>query len=123
VVNTNKLSFGEKHTPDVDEVLDLDYLNRATLGDKTLRTEVLGLFLAQVDAVQTQLSLPIDATGWTFLTHTLKGSAAAVGAKHIAALAKAWEGLPMPTTDRERDGLGRELAASIALFRQAAAKL
>ncbi len=52
-------------------VLDVNYLNHATFGDKALRVEILGLFRAQLDGLVKNIMLPMDAQGWLFLTHTL----------------------------------------------------
>jgi HPt (histidine-containing phosphotransfer) domain-containing protein len=104
-------------------VLDIEYLDRATFGDKPLRTEIVGLFLAQVNGLARNLSLPLDDTSWRFLTHTMKGAAAAVGAKYIANLAAAWEMRFTPTTAEARAQLAAELTGACLAFEKAASQL
>jgi HPt (histidine-containing phosphotransfer) domain-containing protein len=68
--------------------IDLDHLERMTLGDEALAREVLELFVAQADTLIARLTtLPKDAAA---LTHQLKGSARGIGA---VAVADAAEGL------------------------------
>jgi HPt (histidine-containing phosphotransfer) domain-containing protein len=69
--------------------IDLDHLERNTLGDSGLAREVLGLFADQLTRVVGQLAtLPPDADA---LAHTLKGSAQAIGAFDVAEAAAALE--------------------------------
>ncbi len=104
-------------------VLDVPYLNRATFGDIPLRGEIIGLFLAQVNGLVRRLDLPVDSAAWQFLTHTLKGAAAAVGAKHIAEIAGAWEHRLVPQTVEARLKLSAELKSAILAFEKAASNL
>jgi HPt (histidine-containing phosphotransfer) domain-containing protein len=103
--------------------LDVDYLNRATFGDKPLRNEIIGLFLSQANGLARSLSLPIDTSAWQFLAHTLKGAASAVGAQQIADIASAWEQRHVPITAEARSALAAELHAAILAFDRAASKL
>jgi HPt (histidine-containing phosphotransfer) domain-containing protein len=69
--------------------IDLDHLDRNSLGDADLAREVLGLFADQLTRVVGQLAtLPSDADA---LAHTLKGSAQAIGAFDVAEAAAALE--------------------------------
>jgi HPt (histidine-containing phosphotransfer) domain-containing protein len=69
--------------------IDLDHLERNSLGDPGLAREVLGLFAEQLTRVVGQLAtLPSDAD---VLAHTLKGSAQAIGAFDVAEAAAALE--------------------------------
>jgi HPt (histidine-containing phosphotransfer) domain-containing protein len=62
--------------------LDRDHLRRTTLGDAALEREVLAMFLKQAARLVDALAaLPSEART---LTHTLKGSARAVGAHLVA---------------------------------------
>jgi HPt (histidine-containing phosphotransfer) domain-containing protein len=106
-----------------DEDLDLAHLNNSTLGDKTLREEILGLFLAQVEASVKSLPLTRDGSAWHYLTHTLKGAASAVGAKRIAALADEWGKSALPSHTLLRQNMASELAKALQDFRRAAAGL
>ncbi len=72
-----------------DDAIDAAHLKRMTLGDAGLMREVLGMFLKQTAQLMMTLSAkPPDAVA---LAHTLKGSARAVGAVHVAACAAVLE--------------------------------
>jgi hypothetical protein len=105
------------------DVLDVAFLNRNTFGDKMLRKEIVGLFLAQLDSVKKNLATPIDATAWQFLTHTLKGAAAAVGACRIAALADVWSAMGVPQSQALRAAYGLQLSSFVADFKSAVNQL
>jgi HPt (histidine-containing phosphotransfer) domain-containing protein len=65
-----------------DGPIDLEHLQRMTLGDASLEREVLAMFSAQAAGLIGKLStLPPDAAA---LAHTLKGSARAIGAFGVA---------------------------------------
>ncbi|MFO1109815.1 MAG: Hpt domain-containing protein [Bradyrhizobium sp.] len=65
-----------------DGPIDFAHLARMTLGDPALECEVLTMFSAQSTRMLDQLAgLPSDAGR---LTHTLKGSARAIGAFAVA---------------------------------------
>jgi HPt (histidine-containing phosphotransfer) domain-containing protein len=65
-----------------DGPIDLEHLQRMTLGDASLEREVLAMFSAQAAGVIGKLAtLPPDAAA---LAHTLKGSARAIGAFAVA---------------------------------------
>jgi hypothetical protein len=103
--------------------LDVAYLNQTTFGDIALRTEILGLFRAQVKAVRTQLLLPVDKKAWGYLTHTLKGAAAAVGAGQLAALADTWGSNAPPKTQTMRLACEAQLSLALAQFNRIADQL
>lgn len=65
-----------------DSAIDVQHLGRMTLGEAALEIEVLALFAAQShDIVNRLAACPADAAA---LAHTLKGSAQAIGAFHVA---------------------------------------
>jgi HPt (histidine-containing phosphotransfer) domain-containing protein len=65
-----------------DGPIDIDHLRRMTLGDAGLEREVLAMFSAQAASLIGALAtLPPEAGA---LTHTLKGSARAIGAFAVA---------------------------------------
>ena len=72
-----------------DGPIDLAHLARMTLGDAALERQVLGMFASQAMSLVEQLAaLPAEAGA---LAHTLKGSARAIGAFHVAECAEALE--------------------------------
>jgi hypothetical protein len=113
VVKLQKLQIEQVDSPQNCIALDVAFLNQNTFGDVALRTEIIGLFRAQLNAVRTQLLLPVDVNGWNYLTHTLKGAAAAVGAQKFAVLADAWGLKPPPATQSAR--LEHEVQFRLAL--------
>ena len=69
-----------------DGPIDIEHLQRMTLGDADLEREVLAMFSAQaVHLADALASLPADAGA---LAHTLKGSARAIGAFRVAEAAE-----------------------------------
>jgi len=69
--------------------LDLQHLQRMTLGDAALEREVLAMFVRQAARLVNALAtLPADAPA---MAHTLKGSARAIGASCVAEHACALE--------------------------------
>jgi HPt (histidine-containing phosphotransfer) domain-containing protein len=65
-----------------DGPIDLEHLDRMTLGDTMLEHEVLAMFSAQTAGLIAILAtVPADAAA---LAHTLKGSARAIGAFQVA---------------------------------------
>jgi HPt (histidine-containing phosphotransfer) domain-containing protein len=72
-----------------DGPIDAEHLKRMTLGDAGLEREVLAMFAGQaVRLIDALADLPPEATE---LTHTLKGSARAIGAFGVADAAEALE--------------------------------
>jgi HPt (histidine-containing phosphotransfer) domain-containing protein len=94
------------HTP-ADEPIDYGYLARFTLGNAALEREVLELFAAQTPLYVEQLRRAAAGRPWKETAHAIKGSALAVGARHLAALAQLAERL-----DAEADAAARERAVA-----------
>jgi HPt (histidine-containing phosphotransfer) domain-containing protein len=103
--------------------LDVSYLNNATFDDSQLRTEIVGLFRQQLAALLDQLNIPLDHASWAYLTHTLKGSASAVGALQLAGLAVQWDAAACPQTAAARSNYAKELGEAVASFNSVADKL
>jgi len=83
-----------------DGPIDVAHLQRMTLGDTGLEREVLAMFSAQAVHLTAALaSLPADAAA---LTHTLKGSARAIGAFGVAEAAARLETLVKNGGDRSQ---------------------
>jgi HPt (histidine-containing phosphotransfer) domain-containing protein len=65
-----------------DGPIDIEHLQRMTLGDASLEREALAMFSSQAAGLIGKLAaLPADAAA---LAHTLKGSARAIGAFAVA---------------------------------------
>ena len=94
--------------PDSLEI-DFDHLNRYVGGDPDLTREVFGLFRNQVEMWGKGLKADVDDEVWESVTHTLKGSARAVGAM---ALSEACENAESITGDDRRPG-AREVAVEL----------
>jgi HPt (histidine-containing phosphotransfer) domain-containing protein len=103
--------------------LDVGFLNRNTFGDKALRNEIIGLFLAQLDGVKKAVSLSIDQSTWHFTSHTLKGAAAAVGACQIVALADDWGKICVPENHVQREHCKQQLEICVSAFKSAVDQL
>ncbi len=73
----------------LDRPLDLVHLTRQTFGDKRLETELLRLFVRQAEQIDRALEMGPERGGQgdLDLLHLLVGSARAVGATRVAALA------------------------------------
>ncbi|THD65239.1 MAG: Hpt domain-containing protein [Bradyrhizobium sp.] len=72
-----------------DGPIDIEHLERMTLGEAGLKREVLAMFSAQaVGLIGTLATLPSDAEA---VAHKLKGSARAVGAFRVADAAESVE--------------------------------
>jgi HPt (histidine-containing phosphotransfer) domain-containing protein len=69
------------------EVLDRRHLARYTMENLELEREIVALFLQQLPSTLNLLKAASSAADWKLAAHTLKGSAAAVGAMEINCLA------------------------------------
>jgi HPt (histidine-containing phosphotransfer) domain-containing protein len=72
-----------------DDSIDVVHLEQMTLGDASLEREILTMFATQATGLINALAvLPANAGD---LAHTLKGSARAIGAFHVASAAENFE--------------------------------
>ena len=99
-----------------DGSIDTEHLRRMTLGDSALEREVLAMFLGQTMRLISNLAAQ-PAQG-SALTHTIKGSARAIGAFQVAAAASALEAVFLKGDDpsqalAELDGAVVEARGSI----------
>lgn len=98
-----------------DGPIDIEHLQRMTLGDAGLEREVLAMFSAQAVRLADALAnLPADAGA---LAHTLKGSARAIGAFGVAEAAAHLETLIRNGSDQS-EALA-ELSDAVAQARSA----
>lgn len=77
-------------------VFDRTLLNDYSMQNQDLATEILNLFLVQLPVMLEALAAAATQTDWNFATHTLKGSAAVVGALRLQQLAAELEAMPFP---------------------------
>jgi HPt (histidine-containing phosphotransfer) domain-containing protein len=97
--------------PPAGEAIDIQHLARMTLGELSLQREVLALFDRQADVLLPRIrrgAPPLAAT----LAHTLKGSAASIGAFKVARAAEAVE--------QAQNFVDRDAAMAAAIERLAA---
>ena len=73
---------------DAPQPIDFEHLRRYTLGDRGFELEILGLFAEQLPITIGALEHATTDKDWGMAAHTLKGSARAVGAWPLAALAE-----------------------------------
>ena len=97
-------------SPDVGPV-DLDHLKRMTFGEAALEREVLELFLKQTSHLLAELADEPTQVG--ALSHTLKGSALAIGSFRLADHAAALEQIARQ---------GRDHSEALAALGEAAAE-
>jgi CheY-like chemotaxis protein len=85
-----------------EPIIDLDHLLGFTDGDLELESELSALFLSSAEAYFDRMSRSLQAgTPWTSSAHALKGASANLGARRLAALARAAEQQPPAAADLE----------------------
>jgi HPt (histidine-containing phosphotransfer) domain-containing protein len=106
-----------------DRPIDLVHLSRQSLGDRALEKELLQRFDRQAEQIIARLDSEIGAGDRKWrrdLSHTLSGSARAVGALRVARTASAYEeALFSSASDRELMILRNEMTAEVASARAA----
>jgi HPt (histidine-containing phosphotransfer) domain-containing protein len=73
------------------QAIDGEHLARMTLGDTSLEREVLALFDRQAEILLPRIKADAQGAAAAGLAHTLKGSAASIGAFRVARAAAAVE--------------------------------
>lgn len=104
--------FQPRPGPAAPDPIDRDHLARQTAGDRDLEREILALFMARCADLVAKLDG--GAVGAADLAHSLKGSALAIGAGRVAALAAACE-------SAARDGRPTAFRSAVAELRDAVA--
>jgi HPt (histidine-containing phosphotransfer) domain-containing protein len=85
-----------------EPVIDMDHLLSFTDGDLELESELSVLFLSSAEAYYDKMTRSLQAgTPWTSSAHALKGASANLGARRLAALARAAEHQPPAAVDLE----------------------
>jgi HPt (histidine-containing phosphotransfer) domain-containing protein len=86
--------------------IDRGYLARFTMGNEALAQEVLELLAAQAPVTLDRLRRAQSEADWQQAAHTLKGSAAAVGARQLQGCAELAERVTsLPAAEREAQRL------------------
>jgi HPt (histidine-containing phosphotransfer) domain-containing protein len=105
---------GKPHDP---AIFDPARLAQSTMDDASLGREILNLFLVQLAQAEVQVMAAETAQDWKFLTHTLKGSAATVGAMALASLARRLEEQGLPQSLGQRQQAQQALTEAATAFR------
>lgn len=104
-------------------IFDRAHLAQYTMDSPELEREIIGLFVDQLPAILERLQNASSSAEWRIATHTLKGSALAVGAYKIGALAKKLEPANSPEQETKRKKLLSGLARAVAEFDEMARQL
>ncbi len=80
-----------KQPESTDRVLDRVHLSHYTMNNVALEREIIDLFRGQLPILVGRIRQTCSPGEWKFATHTLKGSAAAIGACKLNDLAKELE--------------------------------
>ena len=104
-------------------VLDRAHLARYTMENRELEREIIALFLQQLPATTAMLKTAATQADWKLAAHTLKGSAAAVGATRINTLAAELEKWAFDLDREPVENLLAALDRAIAQFRRAVGRI
>jgi HPt (histidine-containing phosphotransfer) domain-containing protein len=110
-------------TKTVPVVFDRSHLAQYTMDSPDLEREIIGLFVAQLPAILDRLQNVSSRDDWRIATHTLKGSALAVGAYKIGELAKKLEPVNGPEQEAKRKKLLSGLVRAVNEFDEMARQL
>ena len=102
----------------LSEVFDRAHLAHYTMNNPALEAEIIGLFLMQLPSTIEMLEKATAAADWKLYTHTLKGSAASVGARRLQRLAIELEEMTLDGDDNVRALRLQSLRAAVAEFRE-----
>ncbi len=110
-------------TKSVPVIFDRSHLAQYTLDSPELEREIVGLFVAQLPAILNRLQNGDSREDWRVATHTLKGSALAIGACKIGDLARKLEPVNSPGQDAKRKKLLSGLVQAVNEFDEMARQL
>ena len=94
-------------------LLDLGHLDHQTLGDTTLRREVLQLFLSEVPKIVADLKQANDVRAWRMALHTIKGVALNLGAFQLARQCRHFEQSEGADVQSQRYDAARAIATLV----------
>jgi HPt (histidine-containing phosphotransfer) domain-containing protein len=106
-----------------DVAFDRMFLVQHTMESAELEREIIDLFLKQLPEILTKLLAAPTPEQWKFHTHTLKGSALAVGAFKIGGLARALELPAHRGPSKQRTELIHRLQIAVAEFEDIAQRI
>ena len=104
-------------------IFDRVHLAQYTMDSPELEREIVGLFVAQLPGILERLLNVSSRADWRIATHTLKGSALAIGACKIGDLAKKLEPVNSPAQDAKRKKLLSGLVRAVNEFDEMARQL
>lgn len=104
------------------DAVDRAYLARFTLGNAALEREVLELFAAQAPVYLQRLREASCIKAWREATHTIKGSASAIGAWRLARLAEMAEKVDVEADTALREVHRDEAVAAVAMAAEEACR-
>jgi len=110
-------------TKTVPVVFDRSHLAQYTMDSPDLEREIVGLFIAQLPAILDRLQNVSSRDDWRIATHTLKGSALAIGACKIGDLARKLEPVNNPEQEAKRRKLLSGLVRAVNEFDEMARQL
>jgi HPt (histidine-containing phosphotransfer) domain-containing protein len=100
------------------DAIDRAYLARFTLGNAALEREVLELFAAQAPIYLQHLREAHNRKAWKEATHTIKGSASAIGAWRLARFAEMAEKIDVEAEVALSEGHREEAVAAVTAASQ-----
>ncbi len=110
------LSGSDVAAPAQPAVFSKAILDQSTMGDRALQAEVIGLFRSQFGK-PAELFGSINATqDWRFAAHSLRGTAAALGALEVTELAALMEHDGIPAGKDQRLAAIRRLDMAVGRF-------
>lgn len=109
---------GNRRTAECATV-DWGQLARYTFDSPVLEREIIDLFLQQLPLIVARLKAAREEAAWRLAVHTLKGSAAAVGAAQINAIAAGLEELGFAGDRASRAEVVAALQLAIGLYQKA----
>jgi HPt (histidine-containing phosphotransfer) domain-containing protein len=109
--------FGGNQGPDAQsrsDAIDLDYLRRFTMGNTELEEEVLRLFSDHSPLYLEQLRNATTAKAWGEAAHTIKGSAASIGARRLSSIAEMVERLDIESAAAQEEGFRAQAVEAVS---------
>ena len=106
-----------------DVIFDRAHLAQYTMDSLELEREIVGLFVAQLPVILDQLLNAHSRDDWRIATHTLKGSALAIGARKIGEFARKLEPVNGTEASEKRKKLLSGLARAVQEFDEMAKRL